>query len=187
MPPGSTKAKFRCQKCGEISPVVPVPPSSKFDDADDGRVFPDEDYTPVRDTQIKEPSQPSQVRTIVSAVVATLAIVAAGWFAWNLYTDHQNAKKTKQLSSWTQESMQEKLTSDSNLGQYGIRVLSVDLIRVTDTKYEGMATVRTPKSAAEHQVKIDVTADGDTTMWEAAPGAFMFLVQDSMNMPTSTP
>jgi hypothetical protein len=61
----------------------------------------------------------------------------------------------------------------------------LDLIRVSDTKYEGMATVRTSKSATEHQVKVDVTANGETTMWEAAPGSFMFVVQEAFD--SSTP
>lgn len=129
-------------------------------------------------------ARPSQTRTIVSAVLATLAIVAGGWFAWSLFTDHRNSEKTAEVSAWTQQSMQQTLSTDDKFRQYGIRVLTIDLIRVSDTKYEGIATVRTAKSATERQVQIDVTADGERMMWQAAPGAFLFLVQDAIGAPS---
>lgn len=189
LPLESTKSNFRCSTCGEISPVVPISYSTFLDPDDDGQVFRDEDYIPIRNTQIPPDRSPqsSQIRTILTAVASTLAIVAVSWFAWNQYSQHQKAEKTKAVSAWTQDSMQQKLTADANLAQYGVRVLSIDLIRVSDTKYEGMATVRTSNSPAEHQVKVNVTADGDRMMWEAPPGAFMFLFQEVFDSSTPTP
>ncbi|BDY33138.1 hypothetical protein [Mycolicibacterium mageritense] len=177
------------------------------DDDDDEEVFPDEDYIPIRPVDggrkflnedyaplgrhdvddVDQPApQQSQIRTVVISVVATLVVLAVGWFGWQKYSEHQAAEKTEQLSEWVEQSMREKLGSDTELAKYGIQVTSVDLIRVSDTKYEGMASVTTNNDRINpRQVSINVTADGDRMMWQAAPGAFLFLVQDALsNIPS---
>lgn len=149
---------------------------------DDDEVFPDEDFTPVsRTAQPSEPKQPNQLRTIILAVVATVAVLACGWFGWQAYSDHQDAKKAEQMASEVEDSMQHYFNTDSNLSKYTVRVLRVDLNKVSDTKYEGVATVNTAQSAVEHIVPIDVTTyPDDRYVWKAEPGALMFLAQQEL-------
>lgn len=147
--------------------------------------FLNEDYAPlgphqaVNDDHPRMPQQ-SQIRTVVIAVVATLAVVVVGWFGWQKYSEHKDAEKKEQLSSWVQTSIQHKMDEDSKFSSYGIRVNSVSLIKVSDNKYEGMVQVTTSRSSETHQVPIDVTADGDQMMWQAEPGAFLFLAQEAL-------
>lgn len=145
-------------------------------------VFPDEDFTPVSPTpQPSEPKPPNQARTIVLAVVATIAVLVCGWFGWQAYSDHQDTKKAEQMASEVQYSMQDYFNTDSNLSKYTVRVLRVDLNKVSDTKYEGVATVNTAQSATEHIVPIDVVTYADKRfMWKAEPGALMFLAQQEL-------
>jgi hypothetical protein len=152
------------------------------DPDDDGHVFPDEDYhptSPVAD-EPGPPAQPSQVRTAVIAVVATIVVIAVGWFSWQKYSEYKDAEKKEQLSSWVETSTHRKLDEDPKFSTYGIRVTSVDLIKVSDNKYEGIAQVTTARSSEPHQVPIDVTADGGQMMWQAEPGAFLFLAQEAL-------
>lgn len=151
------------------------------DDDDDDEVFPDEDYIPVSaPPRQSEPRQQSQVRTVIVAVVATVAVLAVGWFAWQKYSDYQTGEETQQLAERVESAMQESLDTDSNLSQYSVRVLSVDLNKESDTKYEGVATVNTAQSAEEHLVSIEVKIYGERMMWQAERGAFLFLAQDGL-------
>lgn len=150
-------------------------------DDDDDDVFPDEDFTPVSaPPRPSEPRQPNQLRTVIVAVVATVAVLVVGWFGWQKYSDSQTRKETAQLADQVASAMQQYLDTDSNLSQYSVRVLTVDLNKVSDTNYEGMATVNTAQSAKEHLVPIDVKIYGERMMWKAEPGAFLFLAQDSL-------
>ncbi|TPW93636.1 tetratricopeptide repeat protein [Mycolicibacterium fortuitum] len=151
-------------------------------DDDEEDVFPDEDFTPVSATPPppSEPRQSNQFRTVIVAVVATIAVLALGWFGWQKYSDSQTRKETAQLAEQVESAMQQYLDTDSNLSQYSVRVLSVDLNKVSETNYEGMAAVNTAQSAKEHLVPIEVRMYGERMMWKAEPGAFLFLAQDSL-------
>ncbi len=78
--------------------------------------------------------------------------------------------------------MQSKLDTDPDLSPLHLKVVHVDLVNKAGNEYKGIATVKTSRGTS-HDVPIDVTSDGDKTLWEAAPGAFLFAVQD---MPTPT-
>jgi DNA-binding transcriptional regulator of glucitol operon len=146
---------------------------------DDEELFLDEDYIPIA-APPRQTEQQNQLRTVIIAVVATVAVLAVGWFAWQKYTDYQTSKETQQLAGRVESAMQDYLDTDSNLSQYSVRVLTVDLNEVSDTKYEGMATVNTARSSKEHLVPIEVKIYGERMMWSAEPGAFLFLVQESL-------
>ncbi|MGW4097158.1 hypothetical protein [Mycobacterium sp. NPDC004974] len=143
-------------------------------------VFPDEDFTPVSaPPRQTEPRERNQIREVIIAVVATIVVLALGWFGWQKYTDHQAAEKAKEIAAQVEQSMQNHFNADAGLSKYTVRVLRVDLNPVTDTKYEGVATVNTAQSAVEHLVPIDVTTYGDERfMWKAEPGALLFLMQE---------
>lgn len=126
-------------------------------------------------------------RTVVIAVVATLAVVGGGWFAWSEWTDHKRTERTAEVAGWVKDSMQEKFNDDADLKTYGLHVVSVDLIRESDTKYTGMAWVNTKHNSLARQVKIDVTADGQNVIWESPPGAFMWLAQEARSETTTAP
>ena len=84
------------------------------------------------------------------------------------------------------DSMQRQLDSDSRFSKYHLRVESVDVLHKSGNQYGGMATVRTAKGT-EHQVPIDVTADGDRVLWNTGPGAFAFAIFEDTPIPTPTP
>ena len=166
--------------------TLPYDPAMARDEYGD-EVFPDEDFTPVSTPRpLPEPAQQNQTRAVIIAVVATVAILACGWFGWQAYRDHQTAEQTKDIATQVEQSMQNHFDTDTNLSQYSVRVLRVDLNKVTDTKYEGVATVSTARSATEHPVPIDVAIYGDERfMWKAEPGALLFLMQDQLSQYTT--
>lgn len=119
------------------------------------------------------------ITTLVRIAVAVVVVGAVAWFGWNKYTEHQTAKTTAQLADRAEQSMQEYLNTDTSLSSYKVRVLRVDLNKVSDNKYEGVATVNTAQSGIEHLVPITVTNFSERMMWQAEPGAFLFLLREA--------
>jgi len=76
------------------------------------------------------------------------------------------------------ESMQRDLDNDPNLGKLGLRVVDVGLINKVGNEYKGIASIRTLDGVI-HDVAIDVTADGNDVIWETAPGAFLFVLDQT--------
>lgn len=75
-------------------------------------------------------------------------------------------------------SMQHKLDTDPNLSPLNLTVVDVILVNKAGNEYKGIATVKTPEGP-DHDVAVDVTADGTNVLWETAPGAFAFAAQPS--------
>jgi hypothetical protein len=98
-------------------------------------------------------------------------------------TPERTVSRADQVAAEVQSSMQSKLDTDPDLSPLHLKVNHVDLVNKAGNEYKGIATVTTSRGKT-HDVPIDVTADGDKVVWEAAPGAFLFAVQD---MPTQAP
>ncbi|WP_445170904.1 hypothetical protein ACTXG7_10425 [Mycolicibacterium sp. Dal123E01] len=98
-------------------------------------------------------------------------------------TPTPKASQADQVAVDVQSAMQSKLDTDPDLSPLHLKVIHVDLVNKAGNEYKGIATVKTLRGTS-HDVPIDVTADGDKTIWEAAPGAFLFAVQD---VPTRAP
>lgn len=75
-------------------------------------------------------------------------------------------------------SMQHKLDADPDLSPLKLTVVDVLLVNKAGNEYKGIATVTTPEGT-DHDVAVDVTADGSNVLWETAPGAFAFAAQPS--------
>lgn len=81
----------------------------------------------------------------------------------------------EEVSEQTKLSMQEKLNSDENLQKYDLKVRGVTAIHESGNKYKGMADVE--GEGENHQVTIDIIADGKNIFWEAKPMAFAFVLR----------
>jgi hypothetical protein len=83
--------------------------------------------------------------------------------------------------------MQQKFDTDPSFAQYHLVVESIDVAKQQGNQYTGLATVRSAKGV-DHQVSIQVTDDGNHTMWQSEPGAFAWMVLEQLNpaAPTTT-
>jgi len=81
------------------------------------------------------------------------------------------------------ESMQHKFDTDPDLAKHSLKVVDLVLVHKSGNEYKGIATVQT-SNGDNHEVSVNVTDDGENTMWESPPGAFLFVLQDS---PTISP
>lgn len=93
---------------------------------------------------------------------------------------------TDAAASAVKASMQHKFDSDPDLSGYGLKVIDVVLVNKSGNEYKGIATVKT-RDGDKHDVSIDVTADQNDTIWEAAPGAFKFLLSNETPSPPPPP
>jgi len=121
---------------------------------------------------------------LIKGGVAAVVVLVGGWLGWHQYTAHQEAAKAEQLTRSVQQALQEKFDNDPKFSKYHVRVEKVGLIKESGNKYDGIATVRTP-GLSDHQVSIDVIADGSNMMWQTQPGAFLFLAQQDLQAPNS--
>jgi hypothetical protein len=134
-------------------------------------------------------SKRSKPRLIQLGVLAVIVLLG-GWFLWHHWTGHQKTEQLtqQQLAQQVEQSMQAKFDTDPNFSKYRIQVEKVQLIKEYGNKYDGIATVRTPRSSSDHEVAIEVTYDGSNMMWQAQPGALLFLVQEGLQgLPTPAP
>ncbi len=92
----------------------------------------------------------------------------------------------EQAAATVKVSMQRKLDSDPELKEFDLTVVDVMLVNKAGNEFKGIATVRTP-DGEEHDVPIDVTADNDSALWEAPPGAFLFAVDPPLPPPPAAP
>jgi hypothetical protein len=60
---------------------------------------------------------------------------------------------------------------DTDFSQYHLHVETVDVVNKSGNQYEGLAVVRSAKGV-DHNVPVEVTADGDRVLWHTDPGAF---------------
>lgn len=79
------------------------------------------------------------------------------------------------LSGQVRGSIQQQFDTSEQFKSYGLKVEKVTLFHEQDKKYRGIVSVVHNGSA--HDVVISVLADSNGFMWEAQPGAFMFLAQ----------
>lgn len=159
----------------------------------DGAIQPE-----VKEFPAEDPAPPpgnSRQRWPLWAGMAAAAVVAAGSMAFALTRPAEDASKAAPTPTPTSTtsapmvtpaeaaeaavkiSMQRKLDSDPDLKEFDLTVVDVMLVNKAGNEYKGIATVRTP-DGVEHDVPIDVTSDEDTTLWDAPPGAFRFVLED---------
>lgn len=72
-------------------------------------------------------------------------------------------------------SMQQKFDSDTQFKEWNLSVARVQVIKQGENRYQGIATVL--HEGESHDVPVEITADGSDAIWQAPPGAFMFIAQ----------
>ena len=82
-------------------------------------------------------------------------------------------------------SMQRQFDTDGRFAPYHLQVEKVDVVKQTGNQYEGLAVIRSAKGI-DHNVEVQVTADGENFIWKTAPGSFAFTVLEQPNPPTRT-
>jgi Protein of unknown function (DUF2510) len=92
-------------------------------------------------------------------------------------TPTPRVSQADQVAAEVQSAMQSKLDTDPDLSPLHLKVIHVDLVNKAGNEYKGIATVKTSRGTS-HDVPIDVTSDGDKTLWEAGPGAFLFALRE---------
>jgi len=69
--------------------------------------------------------------------------------------------------------LQQKINEDPTLSRYGLLVGNVVVIREEGNKYKGVADVM--MNGEKYEVSLNILADGDSVMYEADPGSFLFV------------
>jgi hypothetical protein len=69
--------------------------------------------------------------------------------------------------------LQQKINEDPTLSRYGLVVSNVVVIREEGNKYKGVADVM--MNGEKHEVSLSILADGNSVMYEADPGSFIFV------------
>ena len=75
-------------------------------------------------------------------------------------------------------SMQETFNSNPQFKEWNLTVSSVQVLKQGGNNYKGLATIM--YEGTSHDVPIQITVDGNSVMWEAAPGSFMFVAQKEL-------
>lgn len=82
------------------------------------------------------------------------------------------------IGETVKSSMQETLSTNSNFKEQNLRVQNVQVLKKGGNAYKGIASIS--YKGTSHDVPIEITVDGKNVMWEAAPGAFMFIAQEQL-------
>ena len=72
-----------------------------------------------------------------------------------------------------------------DIRKLGISVTKVMVMKESENKYQGMATVE--YKGLERLVPVQVTAEGENVMWRTEPGAFLFVIQHEFQRAFGTP
>lgn len=81
----------------------------------------------------------------------------------------------EEIAETVKTSMQETFDSDHQFREYGLKVVDVSVLGLSDRSYKGY--VKVLHDGSTHNVTVDVLVDGESVAWEAPQGAFMFIAQ----------
>ena len=119
-------------------------------------------------------------RSLVGKALIVVGIVITGVVAWHFLTSANSARRERDITSEVKSSMQQTFDTDARFTPYHLVVEKVDVAKQNGNQYQGMATVRGSKGI-DHEVPIDITADGNKIMWHSEPGAFVWMVLEQLN------
>ena len=104
-------------------------------------------------------------------IVAMLAVVFFALTGCDIYTSNI-AGKTKGV-------LQSNLDADAKFSKYKMRVVDVQLVSESMSKYEGIAKIDFEGKA--YDVPVSVSADLNNILVQTKPGGFIFLFEKEMN------
>lgn len=104
----------------------------------------------------------SKMRALALGVLAVALLMSCG-------------PSVDQIGETVKTSMQQKFDSDTQFKKWHLSVTRVQVLKQGENRYQGIATVM--HEGESHDVPVEITADGSNVMWQAPPGAFMFVAQ----------
>ena len=165
--------EFVCEQCGTtLKRLAP----RRADDAHPAEAAP----VPADDARSNRAGAWWKRRSLVHKAFIVLGIVIAGVVAWHLLASHNSARREADLSSQVKSSMQQNFDTDPRFTKYHLVVSKVDVLKQNGNQYQGMAIVHGSKGI-DHEVPIDITAEGDKIIWHSEPGAFVWTVLEQLN------
>jgi ABC-type uncharacterized transport system auxiliary subunit len=88
------------------------------------------------------------------------------------------ALSTDQIGETVKTSMQQKFDSDAQFKEWHLSATRVQVLKQSENRYQGMATVM--HEGEPQDIPVEITADGSNVMWQVQPGAFMFVAQKEL-------
>jgi VCBS repeat-containing protein len=85
---------------------------------------------------------------------------------------------TEQIGEAVKTSMQQKFDSDSQFKKWNLSVTMVQVLKQSENRFQGIATV--VHEGTSHEVPVEITADDSNIIWQVQPGAFMFIGQKEL-------
>ncbi len=86
---------------------------------------------------------------------------------------------TNNIAGKTKDVLQSNLNSDAKFAKYKMRVVDVQLVSESMSKYEGVAKI--DFEGKTYDVPVSVSADLNNILVQTKPGGFIFLFQKEMN------
>lgn len=86
---------------------------------------------------------------------------------------------TNNIAGKTKDVLQSNLNSDAKLAKYKMRVVDVQLVSESMSKYEGIAKI--DFEGKTYDVPVSVSADLNNIFVQTKPGGFIFLFEKEMN------
>jgi hypothetical protein len=100
-------------------------------------------------------------------IIVILAASLIGLTGCDLYTNN--------IASKSKDTLQSNLDSDTKFAKYKMRVVDVQLVSESMSKYEGIAKI--DFEGKIYDVPVSVSADSSNIFVQTKPGGFMFLIE----------
>jgi hypothetical protein len=104
-------------------------------------------------------------------IIAVLVAVLVGLTGCDVYTNN--------IAGKTKDVLQSNLNSDAKFAKYKMRVVDVQLVSESMSKYEGIAKI--DFEGKTYDVPVSVSTDLNNILVQTKPGGFIFLFEKEMN------
>jgi hypothetical protein len=119
------------------------------------------------EADVRGHSNPHRKRDLIAAAVAGIVIVVGVLLI--IFWPQQPTNKPD-IGGVVQTSMQDFCDTDPGFASRGLTVVKVSVVRADGSRYDGVAVIRA-RNGAEHNVPVQITADGRGLMWQTPPWA----------------
>ena len=128
----------------------------------------------------------SHLKWALFVVVAVVVVMVGKHYYNQSETSDQTSGSKADIAAEVKTSMQDTLNTDPAFSKYHLQVVKVDVVKKSDNQYEGIAVVHGAKQI-DHNVSVQVTADGDKAMWQSPPGSFAWAAVEQLDTTAPVP